>query len=125
MLEGFSFFRKKETKETAVPGGTKRELAPGFQADPEMENIVNGYIEVLRRRYGYTMDGTKEDIERENKKAKEIEDQYGERMRSYLKPYIDIEGEKIPAYNVPRSEHNRWQTANTLKAMDRKAGELK
>ena len=125
MLEGFSFFRKKEAKENAVSGEAKQELAPGFQIDPEMEDIVNRYIEVLRRRYGYTMDGTKEDLDRENKKAKEIEDQYGEKMRSYLKPYIDIEGEKIPAYNVPRSEHDRWQTANTLKAMDRKTGELK
>ncbi|HLD61693.1 MAG TPA: hypothetical protein VI998_01840 [Patescibacteria group bacterium] len=117
------FFRKKieGQKENVEQKYQPKFLVPEFQEDPEMESVIKEYIEILRARFGYMHDGMMEEVNEADAKAKTIEDKYGEKMRAYLRPYIEIGIEKIPAYNVPKSEHNRWQTASTLKAVDKRS----
>jgi hypothetical protein len=91
-----------------------KNIVPGFKEDPDMEKIVNEYIDLCRKAYGYTHDGEDDTAQEFTNQAKEMEVKFGQQMYNYLKPYIDAGSADISVQDVPISEHNRWQTANTL-----------
>src|SRR3989344_3235253 len=113
MLE--RFFRSNKKEETKKPVAEERKpIVLDFQEDPDMEMIVHKYINICRERHGYMHDGEIDKVKEADKKAKEMENQYGEKMRNYLKPYMET---KVEWTDVPAKEHDRWQAAGTLEAV--------
>ncbi len=113
MLERFFGINKKEEAEKSATE-ERKPIVPNFQEDPNMEMVIHKYINICRERFGYMHDGEIDKVNEADKKAKEIENQYGEKMRNYLKPYMEKEVEWT---DVPAKEHDRWQAAGTLKAV--------
>ena len=48
------------------------------------------------------------------KEAEQMKAEHGEKMREYLKPYMDLDDEKSKSY-ATGTENDRRQVANTLK----------
>lgn len=114
MLERF-FGGNKEEKTEKSAAKERKPIVPDFQEDPEMEKVIHEYINACRDRFGHTHDGDMDKANEAGERAKKIESNFGEKMRIYLKPYMEKE---VDWTEVPNKELDRWQTAGVLKNLD-------
>lgn len=103
------FFNKPKQEQSPEP------LIPDFAEEPEMQDLVSKYAQTLRNIFAYTHDGQLEKAEEFKKEAIDMEAEYGEQMRAYLKPYMDLDEEKAKRW-TKGTELDRRQAANSLKA---------
>lgn len=103
------FFHKPKQEQGPEP------LIPNFIEDPEMQDLVSKYAKTLRNIFAYIHDGQLEKADEFKKEANDMETQHGEKMRTYLKPYMDLDKETANGYAVG-TENDRRQAANSLKA---------
>lgn len=89
-----TFFKRTERSEPHIPD---------FKVDTELEPIAEEYATLFDSSL-ITRRGTPEEHERMERRMRGIEQQYGERLRSYLAPYDAFMYEK----QFTKEEWPRW-----------------
>jgi hypothetical protein len=103
------FFNKPKQEQSPEP------LIPDFVEEPEIQDLVSKYVQTLRNIFAYIHDGQLEKADEFKKEANDMETEHGEKMRVYLKPYMDLDKEKANSW-ASGNENDRRQAANSLKA---------
>lgn len=133
-LNKMGFFERLKEKETPKPPEEKL-LVSGFEENEELERVLSEYINLSTTMFAITHDygiDMNTDINsskiKENQDLKdvtekyfkileqmsEIEKKYGERLREYLKPYMNLEN---PPENPFRTSLKEWDRLRTVKAL--------
>lgn len=102
--------------EKFLGGKKEKKLVPGFQEDPALEDIARQVNGMAQECIGLTMDGGKEDLEKARAVLKNtVAGESGDKLRQYLKPYLEIEQLPKDALDVSKEEYVRWYAASVLR----------
>ena len=109
------FFGKKEVENETR---NKREaIVADFVEDSALEELVRVFNTLVRNRIAYAHDGPREKFEEAETILRNAENgEMGEKLRAYLRPYIEKENLPKDAFNVPRNEYGRWYAASILRS---------